>query len=68
MTKQTFEEFLEQVFYYYEPGFLKDEIEDRFNDWLGGLETDDWLKLGDVYLMYIENPEMKLDVKLTNYR
>lgn len=44
-----FEDYLQEYFMRQNPHLLDDDIPDAFADWLSDLDTDDWLRLGDLY-------------------
>jgi len=46
---RTFEKFLEEVCFNVNPSVLDDDMPDFFNNWLGNLDGEDYIKWGDLY-------------------
>jgi hypothetical protein len=49
MKKQTFEEFLQEVFNRFNPGVLDDELQDSFDAWLSNMDIERLLTWGETY-------------------
>ena len=45
----TFEKYLEQVCFEANPEVLDDDMPDFFDNWLGGLDGEDYIRLADEY-------------------
>ena len=49
MPHVNFEDFLQEQHILRNPTLLDDDIPDAFDDWLGNLDTEEWIALGDAY-------------------
>lgn len=55
VNKYSFEDFMMDQFLKEEPTVLDDDIADGFDFFLSGLNIEDWLKYGDLYLSNYKN-------------
>lgn len=65
----TFEDYLKELCFKLNPTVLGDSMPDFFDNWLGELDGEDYLKWGELYgkEMYLEGKEDVLElVKLLN--
>lgn len=46
---ETFEDFLKEIHAELFPMLLDDDMPDHFDDWLGTLDGEDYIKWGDIY-------------------
>lgn len=54
MTKRNkFEDYLEEVCFSENPTILDDDGPDFFDNWISGLDSEDWLKHGDNFINFI---------------
>lgn len=49
MKTQTFEDFLEEICFELNPMVLDDDMPDFFDNWIGELEGEDYIKWGELY-------------------
>jgi len=49
MKSKTFEEFMQEMHYKVFPMVLDDDLPDHFNDWLGSLDGEDYMRCAEQY-------------------
>lgn len=56
MKYENFEDFLADKHMEEHPQILDDDLPDHFNDWLGNLDGEEYIKYADEYAIYAKNP------------
>ena len=51
---KTFEQYMMEIFVTFRPSPLDDDIEDKFNIWMGQLDTHEYLDYRKDYKVYLE--------------